>query len=186
MQQDSPQNRPPAGANAEEPSDEQSASEKVILELCFMSIVCAILVAAFIRSLTYDIVSARTPIVILVPLLILVGVRIHRLWKASQAGGIKRALSRLANGRNEQYAKAAEFFGWTMLLLMFIYIGGHYAGIVLFMFILMKEVSGEKVVLSASVTAGVTLALYLLFELGFEIELYRGLIYRIWAGYDVF
>lgn len=186
MQQGSPHNRPPAGADADEASDQQAISEKVTLELCFMSIVGAILMAAFIRSLSYDIVSARAPIVILVPLLILVGVRIHHLWKTSQAGGIKRALSRLASGRNEQYAKAAEFFGWTVLLLAFIYIGGHYAGIAVFMFILMKEVSEEKVVLSVSVTAGVTLALFLLFELGFEIELYRGLIYRIWAGYEVF
>lgn len=174
-----------ASAPTHAPDTQGSDPEKVILELCFLAVVGAILTAAFLRALTYDIVSARPPLVILTPLLVLVGVRLRRLWLASHTSGIKSALRRLVAGENRQYAKAGELFAWIFLLLAFIYLGGHYLGIAVFMFLLMRGVAGEPVVLSAWVAVVVTLGLYLLFELGFEIELYRGLIYRIWAGYDV-
>jgi F0F1-type ATP synthase assembly protein I len=47
------------------------------LELCFSIFVAIIVLGAFIACLTYDFVSARTPIVILVPLLILSGFNIR-------------------------------------------------------------------------------------------------------------
>jgi len=37
--------------------------------------------------------------------------------------------------------------------------------------------------LSAMVSAGVTVVLYFLFEHGFNIEMYRGLIYNLLSGY---
>jgi hypothetical protein len=53
------------------------------------------------------------------------------------------------------------------------------------MFFLMYLVAEEKLSLSLIVSISVTVIIYLLFELLFNIELYRGLIYRIWAGYGI-
>ena len=75
---------------------------------------------------------------------------------------------------------------WTVLLLGLIVIAGHYAGILMFMFLLLKTVSKREATLALAIAASVTLVLFILFEIVFDIELYRGLVYRLIYGYKLF
>jgi hypothetical protein len=134
----------------------------------------------------YDFVSARTPLVILTPLLILSGLNIKRAWSnASGEVDIKSDLLNVFQFKNKEFNSVAGFFGWMVFLLGLIFITGHYAGIAVFMFFLIYLVAEEKLSLSIIVSAVTTLVIYLLFEHLFNIELYRGLIFRIWAGYGI-
>jgi pantothenate synthetase len=72
-----------------------------------------------------------------------------------------------------------------ILLLTLIVVAGHYAGIAVVMFVLLRFVSREGILFSLALTAGVTVVIFLMFELGFDIELHRGAIFRIWDGDSV-
>lgn len=164
----------------------QQKKDKTALELCFIIALGLIVLAAFSVSLTYDIVSARAPLVIMTPLLVLIGVQIRRTLRTARHASVPGQIGRAFRGKNGTFNAVFGFLGWMLMLLGLIFVTGHVAGIALFMFILMYLVAEEELVLSLSVTAVVTLLIYLLFEFVFNIELYRGLIYRIWAGYDIF
>lgn len=147
------------------------------LELLFISFVGIVILGAFITSLTYDLVSARTPLCIMVPLLILVGLQFNRSRKSATRTGFKADLQPVLKGKDLNFNAVMALIGWMALFLVLIYAGGHYAGMVVFVFVLLRFVSKESLRLSLSVTAVLTLSIYLLFEHLFRIELYRGLIY---------
>jgi hypothetical protein len=155
---------------------------RATLELYFIGVVSLIVIAAFISALGYEIVSARTPIVIMVPLIILIGVQLVRAIKASRVVDVSSVLSSVAKGNSKKFNRVAGFIGWMALLLALIIVAGHYAGIAILMFILLRLVSKEEILFSLALSAGVTIVIFLLFELGFDIELHRGAIFRIWAG----
>jgi len=153
------------------------------LELFFVVLIGLAFVAALIAALNYDFVSARTPLVILVPLLILIGAQINRTRKATNAKAIKSSLSRVAAGKDRKFNMTAGMTGWIVMLMLLIFFAGHYVGVATFMYILCNVISKESKLLSALVSTGVTAFLYVLFEIGFNIELYRGLIYNFLSGY---
>jgi hypothetical protein len=62
-------------------------------------------------------------------------------------------------------------------------VAGHYAGIAAFMYILLNYIAKEKTTVAVATAVGVTLFIYVLFEQVLSMELYRGMIYRISAGY---
>lgn len=168
-----------------EPDKEQEKSSHATPELCFTIVIGVLVAAAFVRSLTYDFVSARTPLVILVPLLILTGVQLKRIWGSSDLNEIKSTLSGVLKLQNKEFNSIAGFFLWMIFLLILIFVTGHYVGIAVFMFFLMNMVAEEKLSLSLIISILVTVAIYMLFEHLFNIELYRGLIFRIWMGYGI-
>ena len=172
--------------NDKKPGNGGAGKGLAALDLCFIAIITLVVSAAFISALTYDFVSARTPLVILAPLLILVGMQFRQSLKTSRGTDIAYYLSELVKGKNSEFNGVAGFFGWMLMLLALIYVAGHYAGIAVFMFMMLYIVAEEKLVLSLPVSSGVTLIIYFLFEHIFSIELYRGMIYRIWAGYGIF
>jgi len=153
------------------------------LELFFVVLIGLAFVAAFIAALNYDFVSARTPLVILVPLLILIGAQINRTRKATNAKAIKSSLSRVAAGKDRKFNLVAGMSGWIVMLMLLIFFAGHYVGVATFMYVLLNVISKESKLLSALVSTGVTAILYVLFEIGFNIEMYRGLIYNFLSGY---
>ncbi len=165
-----------------EQSDEVT-EENTTLELFFTVLIGLAFVAALIAALNYDFVSARTPLVILVPLLILIGAQINRTRKATNAQAIKASLSRVVAGEDRKFNMAAGMSGWIVMLMLLIFFAGHYVGVATFMYILLNVISKESKLLSALVSIGVTAILYVLFEIGFNIELYRGLIYNFLSGY---
>ncbi len=161
---------------------DENESNRTTLELYFIALVGLIVAAAFISALRYEFVSARTPIVIMVPLIILIGLQFVRAMKASRSVDVRSVLATVAEGDNDTFNRAAGFIGWMVLLLALIVVAGHYAGIAILMFVLLRLISKEEILFSLALAAGVTVVIFLLFELGFDIELHRGAIFRMWAG----
>ncbi len=162
--------------------DVKNEPDKITLELCFISVISLIVAVAFISALGYEIVSARTPIVIMVPLIILIGAQFVRAIKASRIVDVSSVLSTVAKGNSKTFNRAAGLIGWMAFLLALIIVAGHYVGIAIVMFILLRLISKEELLFSLVLTTGVTIVIFVLFELGFDIELHRGAIFRIWAG----
>lgn len=161
-------------------------SDIFAIELCFLGVVGLIVIAAFIEALSYKLVSSRTPFVIMVPLLLLIGLQARRLLVVRQRFQWVEAIRKVFRGRAPMFRKIAILNGWFVLLLALIQIAGHYAAIAFFMFMLIWYVAKERWLTALIVSAAITLAIVVVFEHLFNIELYRGLIFRYFAGYRVF
>jgi len=158
---------------------------KATLELCFISFLGIVVISAFVAALNYDFVSARAPLFIMVPLLILIAAQFRRTRAVTRQDVLLAEFSQALRGKNRRLNVALGFIGWMVLLLVLIFVIGHYAGMAAFMFVLLRMLSKETMRLSVLVTAGVTIVVYLLFEHVFNIELYRGLLLRLLSGYAV-
>ncbi len=155
---------------------------KTTLELFFITLLGLAFGGALIAALTYDFISARAPLVILAPLLLLIGAQINRTRKATDAKTVVADFSCAVKGKNPKFGKAAGMAGWILLLMLLILIAGHYVGIATFMFILLNVISKEGRLLSALVSVGVTVVIYFLFDHGFNIEMYRGIIFDLFLA----
>ncbi len=155
---------------------------KATLELCFVSFLGIVVISAFVTALTYDFISARAPLFIMVPLLILIAQQFRRARALTGQDVLLTELAQAVRRQNKNFNVAVGFIGWMTLLPVLIFVIGHYAGIAAFMLVLLRMVSRETALSSVWVTAGVTIVIYLLFEHVFNIELYRGLLFRLLAG----
>lgn len=162
--------------------DVKGDSNRTTLELYFIVVIGLIVAAAFISAMSYEFVSARTPLVVMLPLIVLIAAQFIRAKKASENVDVRSVLSTVTKGDNQTFNRAAGFIGWMILLLALIVVAGHYAGIAILMFVLLRLVSKEQILFSLALSTVVTVVIFLLFELGFDIELHRGAIFRIWAG----
>jgi hypothetical protein len=163
----------------------EPASNKRTLELCFISFVLVVVLSAFlIAAFSYDFVAARAPLCVMVPLLVLIGVQMKRTAGAVHTGSLRVELLEAFHRKNKEFNAVAAFIGCMMGLLALILIVGHYVGVAVFMYFLLRVIAKESLRLSAWVTTGVTATIYFLFEHGFNIELYRGLIVRLLSGYS--
>lgn len=152
--------------------------DKSTLELAFITITGVLVVCAFITALTYEGSSGIAPLCIMVPLLVLIGFHFRRTLRASHLGRVVSELTSVIKGGNRIFNGGVVFIGWMVALVGLIFLVGHYIGIAVFMFILLRVVSKESMVMSAGVSVSVTLIIYLLFEYAFRIEMYRGLLVR--------
>lgn len=164
----------------------EAAQKKIALELVFIVFVGLFVIGAFISALNYDFVSARAPLVIMVPLLLLIGLQFNRTRKQAEHHVVLHQLSHAIRGENKSLNSVVRFIAFMALLLGLIYVAGHYVGISIFMFFLMYWISREHPVLAIVVSVGVTVLIYLLFEHGFNIELSRGYIMRMLSRNGVF
>ncbi len=165
---------------------DEAAQKSVVLEFVFISFVGMVVVGAFIAALNYDFVSARAPLVIMVPLLILVAMQFNKTRRQVGHDVLLNQLSHAFKGRNSKFNSVLRFIAYMTLLLLLIYVAGHYVGISVFMFVLMYWVSRERPILALLVSVGVTVLIYFLFEHGFNIELYRGYIFKLLGRYGLF
>ena len=159
---------------------------RVALEFVFIAVIGLFVLGGFIAALTYDFVSARAPIVIMVPLLLLIAMQFNKTRRQAEHHLVLHELRHAVRGENKEFNSVARFIGFMALLLLLIYVAGHYVGILLFMFVLMHRISREHPVLALMVSVGVAALIYVLFEHGFNIELYRGYIFRLLSRYDLF
>lgn len=159
--------------------------KKAVLELIVVLFTGIVVIGALLAALSYDFVSARAPLIIIVPLLILIAVQFNKKRKEAQQIGVFKQLSYAFKGHSSEFNSVLRFILFMTLLLLLIYAAGHYIGVFVFMFALLYWIAREKLLLSALVSIGVTLLLYLLFEHGFNIELYRGYIPRLLADYGL-
>jgi len=171
-----------AAIKADEQPVEKDEKEH-ILQLFFISLLGLVFVSAFIEAWGYSISSALAPLIILVPLLVLVGFQLVHYVSAARGLNIVGTVAQVAGGHNMTFNKVVVFCIWIVFLLMLIFVAGHYAGIAAFMYILLKYIAKEKTLLAVAIAGGVTLFIYILFEHVLGMELYRGMIYRISAGY---
>jgi len=156
------------------------------LEICFLGLVGLVVVIAFLEATTYKIVSSRTPFVIMVPLLILIAIHAYRLWRIRSEFHPGRRISAAFHGKNLSLNKVLGFTGWMFGMLLIIAALGHYVGVFLFCLILMRFLEGESWKLTLMVATGTTLFIFGVFEVAFNIDLYRGLIPRWFLGYRDF
>ncbi len=169
------------------PGEQDKAVQKnVALELVFISFTGLAVVGALVAALNYDFVSARAPLVIMVPLLVLIAMQFNKTRRQVGRDVLLNQLSYAFKGRNSKFNSVLRFVAYMTFLLLLIYIGGHYVGISVFMFVLMHWVSKERPILALPVSVGVTVLIYFLFEHGFNIELYRGYIPRLLGSYGLF
>jgi putative tricarboxylic transport membrane protein len=157
--------------------------KETILQLFFVSMLGLVIVSALIEAWGYSTSSALAPLIILVPLLVLVGFQLMHYVSAARGLNIIGTVAQVAGGHNITFNKIVVFCIWIVFLLMLIFVAGHYAGIAAFMYILLKYIAKEKTLLAVTIAVGVTLFIYILFEQVLGMELYRGMIYRISAGY---
>ncbi len=155
-------------------------------EICFLAFIGVVVAAAFLEATTYKIVSSRTPFVIMVPLLILIAIHAVRLWRVRSEFHPKRRIAMALRGQNSAMNKIVGFSGWMVSMLVVITLLGHYAGVFLFCVVLMHFLEAERWKLTLLVAAGTALFIFGVFEIAFNIDLYRGLIPRWFLGYRDF
>ncbi|MBT6190111.1 MAG: hypothetical protein HOI22_07625 [Tateyamaria sp.] len=155
-------------------------------EICFLAFIGVIVVAAFLEATSYKIVSSRTPFVIMVPLLALIAIHASRLWRIRSEFHPGRRIGGALRGVNNALNKIVGFSVWMIGMLVVIAVLGHYAGIFMLCIILMRFLEAESWVLTLAVAAGTVLFIYGVFEIAFNIDLYRGLIPRYLMGFRDF
>jgi len=156
------------------------------LEVCFLAFVGLIVVLAFFEALTYALVSARTPLVIMVPLLILIVIHAVRLYRNSGGLRTREHIVHAVTGGSPHLKKVVGISGWMLGLVAIITVLGHYAGVFLFCTILMRALAGESWKMTLLVAAAATLFIFGVFEYVFNIDLYRGVVIRYFLGYRDF
>jgi hypothetical protein len=169
-----------SAANADDKVVNRSALEQAALLLT-----AGFTLAASIAAIGYDFSSSRPLFVILVPLIFLVLVQIYRTMKQGDIETSLNVIKAALGGQIVDFAVSVKFFMLLMALLICIYVLGHYAGLMLAMFYLIRIHGGESMKMSLIVPIITALALFALFELVFSIELFQGQLYRYFAGYRI-
>jgi len=169
-----------SAANADDKVVNRSALEQAALLLT-----AGFTLAALIAAIGYDFSSSRPLFVILVPLMFLVLVQIYRTMKQGDIETSLNVIKAALGGQIVDFAVSVKFFMLLMALLICIYVLGHYAGLMLAMFYLIRVHGGESMKISLIVPIITAVALFALFELVFSIELFQGQLYRYFAGYRI-
>ena len=169
-----------SAANADDKVVDRSALEQAALLLT-----AGFTLAALIAAIGYDFSSSRPLFVILVPLIFLVLVQIYRTMKQGDIETSLNVIKAALGGQIVDFAVSVKFFMLLLALLVCIYILGHYAGLILAMFYLIRVHGGESMKISLIVPIITAVALFALFELVFSIELFQGQLYRYFAGYRI-
>lgn len=165
---------------------EVTLANKLTLEICFLALIGLIVVAAFFEALTYKLVSSRTPLVIMVPLFALILIHAWRLFKVRGHSNFRERVGLALSGRMPDLNKVVSMSLWMCVLLVLIAVLGHYVGIFLFGFVLMRMLERESLWMAISVSVSMTVIIYIVFEMGFDVGLYRGLLWRYFKGYNDF
>ena len=169
-----------SAANADDKVVNRSALEQAALLLT-----AGFTLAALIAAIGYDFSSSRPLFVILVPLIFLVLVQIYRTMKQGDIETSLNVIKAALGGQIVDFAVSVKFFILLLALLVCIYVLGHYAGLMLAMFYLIRVHGGESMKISLIVPIITAVALFALFDLVFSIELFQGQLYRYFAGYRI-
>lgn len=174
------------GSDIDAGVDPSLVRKNPVSELVFLSIIGVAVLIALVSAMGYHPISARAPLVVMTPLIILMLLHGIRLKRAANKTFFKDFYEGIVKRKNDNHIKILIFVGWMFILSGLIYITGHYVGSAVFMFILLFFYGKERLRTSLLLAIIATVLLYVLFEMVFGIELYRGLIYRFFMGYDVF
>ncbi|KZM49528.1 tripartite tricarboxylate transporter TctB family protein [Labrenzia sp. OB1] len=156
------------------------------MEVVFLLILGAVVLAAFVQAFSYQLVSSRTPFVIMVPLIGLLVGQMVRLLRQRGLDSVRARVRAVWTDAGSAFRKSLVFVGWLAALQLTILFAGHYVAVAGFIFVLAWYLCGEKWKLSLGMALATTAILYLVFQIGFHIDLYPGMIYRYFAGYRSF
>ena len=82
------------------------AAARRSLEICFLAFVGILVLMAFAQAISYELVSSRTPFVIMVPLLILIGVPgAAAAARRRRVGGRRDGIRATLRGENPVFSK---------------------------------------------------------------------------------
>lgn len=174
--------------NQHEQTSLQSTETTVNLkgDLLFTAILGLLVFYLLIEALDYKFMSKIAPYVVMVPLMLLIIIHIIRLLRQVSWTEFKTFLGQIILFKNEQHRKFMGIIGWTITLMLLIYIAGFYVGATVFLFVLLKLIANERWVISVVLTIVIPLSLYGVFELMLGNRLFRGIIYSIMNGHSVF
>ena len=142
---------------------------------CLAGIGIAALLAA-VETVAVEPRRSAFPLIVLVPLLALAGLQAVRLWRGPRGTAGGWDVDRGAVGTVAMLA----------LYLALILGVGHYAASFAFVFLMIRGLGRERARLALAIAAAMTVAIFLVFEIGFDLEMYRGLVFRFFAGYRDF
>lgn len=155
-------------------------------ELLFVAFLAITVISAMIAMLDYSFLAARPPLVTAIPLAILILIHGLNLYLKPPSISVLREIKNLFLGASKNSYRVIAIFAWMILFLMFVIIFGHYPGMWVFIFILMKFVSAETTKLALGVSIGTTGFIYLIFTFVLGIELYDGVVSMLYQGYQIF
>ena len=159
-----------------------------VAELGFVLFLLLLTLGALAESMTYSLTAARTPLVILLPMLVLV---LFLAWREIVAArtdvhdlvaDIKAAFA----GEYPKFNQFVRFTGWLVALILMVAVLGHYVAVGLFTYLLMRPVGGESRSLSLKIAIAMPVAIFLIFDVALGLRMFSGIFYQLWAGYDLF
>ena len=155
-------------------------------ELLLVAFLAIGVIAALIAMLKYSFVAARPPLVIAIPLLILILIHGLNLYLKPPPIAFSKELKNLDWGGKKNSYRLIAIFAWMIFFLILVITCGHYPGMAVFIFILMKFVSAEPTRLAVLVSLGTTGFIYLIFTFVLGIQLYDGIFTMLYQGYQIF
>ena len=144
----------------------------------FCLFLLVLLAVFFIAAGGYKPVTRRAPLLVMIPLaamllgqLVLI---VKNLQRVSAAHPEQKGLLQIDR---QAIHRAFQILVWLVLLLAMIYVGGHLAGIAVFLFLFLQFVCKDPWRTAILVPAGSVAALHILFERLLMIPLYNGVVY---------
>lgn len=159
-------------------SDNRKEKSVLQADLWFCLFLLALLAVFFIAAGGYKPVTRRAPLLVMIPLAVmLLGQLVLILKKLKRINISHPEQSGLLQINHQEVRRAFQILLCLMLLLGMIYVGGHLAGIAMFLFLFLRLVCKDPWRTVIYVSAGSVAALYILFERLLMIPLYKGVIY---------
>jgi hypothetical protein len=155
-------------------------------DVIFTLFIATVVGIFFIDAIDYHRVASRAPFVIMVPLVILIIVHLVKLGRVIKFIDISEYLKLVIKRKDQNSNKFIQINAYITSFIICIYIFGYYVSSALFLLILIKIISKEKLKVTISLMGAVPLFLYLVFEVLLGLQLYRGILYLLWRGYEVF
>jgi hypothetical protein len=149
------------------------------VDLLFCLLLMVMLGVFFVAILGYKPVSRRAPLVVMIPLAVMLGGQVTALMK-----GLKQSRAKIIESsfllilKSEKVKKGVVLLLWMIILMLLMYFAGHVGGIALFLVLFLRLASQERWLLSISLGLGVTVSLYVLFELLLGIPFNPGVIFK--------
>ena len=153
-------------------------------ELWFCLFLIMLLGVFFLAASGCNPVSIRAPLIVMIPLgAMLLGQLLIAVKNLRQASDSQSEKEGQQKDNSQATRRAVQIILWLVLLLGMIYLGGHLAGIAVFLFLFLRFVCKDPWRTAIYVGAGTAAGLYLLFERVLMIPLYQGVVYLTFSNW---
>lgn len=172
--------------SAEQSPDPEDRGNRLALETLFLGFLGVVAAVALVSVAGESWSTARTPVVVLLPLLALTAVQFLRVRRAALPGQTRQRTRSALAAEFPAFSRSLQLLGACLTALAAIAVLGHYVGVAALVFGLSGLLGGEwrRVALLSAVLAAATI--YTIFEVCFGIDMYRGLVFRAFLGWRDF